>query len=941
MSTLDTDATLDANDAATGPDGLSRAGKVLFNSLEQRMFGQSDVQRLGRYHLIDTLGRGAMGIVYRAYDPDLDRRVAIKVVTLDGEEARARMVREAKVLAKLNHPNVVTVHEVGEDGDDLFVVMEYVDGGTLGDWAKAHPKDEPGRNDALIEFAIQALEGLSAAHELGLVHRDIKPANILIGENGRLRIADFGLARAGAAELEATKPGDSRALESEDDVALTRAGQIVGTPAFMAPEQFKGVADARSDQFGLAVSFYAAFFEQRPFETDSIAALLEAIEGGHVDAPLGVVPNHVRDALLRAMRPNPEERFEDARAMARSLRVGGRRRTRLLGLAGVAAAATVAGGVAWGAAPEPCRDERNRADGVVSPHVARVEALLAESVRPHADELSRRFSIELDRLVDGWSDRRLQACRDARVQEPEKAALAERRLQCLDDGLASVDRALAEIDSLTPDQADGLPSMVEILVGFVRCEDPDRRLADARGRELYERFDLGRVADNRHESEEARENFESILASTEEGELPELRSEVFMRLAVMAVDYSDSEGFSRYTSAAVNEAVRSGDPELQAYAWGLAAKMVPTGESIATLEMFLSLSHTARESAELSDFASANLAASEAELLTKWGFFDRALRVIDEALPRAVRARSVLVASLHGLKSSILQRTGQLDEAERLAKLAVDAAVERLGEHHPDVATLYMHLGQVQSWQGNEEASVETVSHAISIMDARPGRFRENTFAALNGRGDSYGNLGRFDEAIADYDRALEIAESITGANTMLAAVKSSKARVLTVMGRHEDALSLLDEALSSELEKSVGGRDLRADTAILRARVLATLERSDEAKAQLDDAVPWVDEAFGTEGAPRLQAAAELAEVWIEMGDYARADAEVDRFLPQAEQDALFRGMLQRMKAEGLAAQGKREQAKTWAERALESMMEAGVGEAERTAIVELLGSL
>lgn len=941
MSTLDTDATLDADEAATGPDGLSRAGKVLFNSLEQRMFGQSDVQRLGRYHLIDTLGRGAMGIVYRAYDPDLDRRVAIKVVTLDSEEARARMVREAKVLAKLNHPNVVTVHEVGEDGDDLFVVMEYVDGGTLGDWAKAHPKGEPGRNDALLEFSIQALEGLSAAHELGLVHRDIKPANILIGENGRLRIADFGLARAGAAELDSTKPGDARGLESGDDVALTRVGQIVGTPAFMAPEQFKGVADARSDQFGLAVSFYVAFFEQRPFETDSIAALLDAIEDGHVDAPIGVVPNHVRDALLRAMRPRPEDRFEDARAMARALRLGGKRRSRLLGLAGVAAVATVAGGVAWGAAPEPCRDESARAERVVSPHVARVEALLAESVRPHADELSRRFSIELDHLVDGWSERRLQACRDSRVEEPEKAALAERRLQCLDDGLESVERALAEIDSLTPDQADGLPSMVELLVGFVRCRDPDLKLADARGRELFRRFDLGRIAGNRLESKEARENFDAILAATQEGELPELRGEVFMRLAMMAGEESDPDGFSRYTNAAVNEAARSGDPELRAYVWGLAAETIPVGESKETLEMFLSLSHTARESVELSDFTAANLAMNEAQLLTRWGYFERALGAIDEGLPRAVRARSVSAASLYALKSSILQRTGQLDEAERLAKLALDVAQERLGEHHPDVATLYMHLADVQSWQGNEAESVEMSSRAISILDTRPGRFRETIFDALNGRGDSHGNLGRHDEALADYDRSLEIAQSITGADGMVAAVKSAKARVLTVMGRHEEALSLLDAVLSRELGESVVGRDLRADTAVLRARVLALLDRNDEAKAQLEDAVRWVDEAFGTEGAPRLQAAAELAEVWIKLGDHARAYAEVDRFLPLAEQDPLFRGMLQRMKAEGLAAQGKREQAKTWAERALASMKEAGVGEAERAPIARLLESL
>lgn len=175
------------------PPELSRARQLQFHAIEERLFGRTDAARPGRYHLLETLGRRATGIVFKAYDPQLDRRVAIKVLKLAGHDARDRMAREAKALAKLNHPNVLTVDEVGEDGEDLYVVTEYVEGGTLRDWCDEHPLGESGRAAAVLDFAVQALEGLAAAHDLGLIHRGIKPANLLIGADGRLRVADFGL----------------------------------------------------------------------------------------------------------------------------------------------------------------------------------------------------------------------------------------------------------------------------------------------------------------------------------------------------------------------------------------------------------------------------------------------------------------------------------------------------------------------------------------------------------------------------------------------------------------------------------------------------------------------------------------------------------------------------------------------------------------------------
>ena len=915
---------------------------MLFSSLEQRMFGQSDVQRLGRYHLIDTLGRGAMGIVYRAYDPDLDRRVAIKVVTLDGEEARARMVREAKALAKLNHPNVVTVHEVGEDGDDLFVVMEYVDGGTLSDWMAAHPKGEAGRSEALLEFAMQALEGLAAAHELGLVHRDIKPANLLIGKDGRLRIGDFGLARAGTSDLERTVPDAAGIVAADSGDSLTRAGQIVGTPAFMAPEQFRGSADARSDQFGLAVSFYVAFFDQRPFESDSISSLLEAMGRNQVNVPLGVVPNYVRDVLLRAMRAEASDRFEDARAMSRALRAGGRRRTRLFGLAALGLGAASIGAVAWGAAPEACQDERTRIDAVLSSQMPRIDALLAESGRPHADELGERFAHELDGLADQWVERRLHACRDARVREPEKATLAEQRLTCLDDGLQSVEHALESIQTMTPEQADALPSLAEVLRGFIDCEDPDRQVDDARGRELLATFRAAHVAEVRFDFQKSRELFETILASTQKGEAADLRAEVYLRLLSNVSGLGDEEAFREYTKQAVDEAERSGDPDLLAYAWVGAAMTLPVGESPEAMELFLSLSRAARDRGDRSDFTLTRLGYAEATVYLNWGQFDRALEVVAETRIPAERIQSGELAILYMIEASLLQRNGDLDEAERLAEAALEIGIERMGPHHPDVATMYLRLGDIQSWQGDDAQSVETLNLAVEALGERPGFYPQNLFNALSGRGDAYRNMGQFEEALKDYTRAREVAQTIDEDGTVMVAVTDiATARALTMMERHAESLALLDGALSSIPGKTVWGRDVRADASVLRADVLASLGRFDDARAQLEDAEPLVTEAFGEEGVPRLQAAVQVADVWNAIGEHARADEEIERFLTKAENEPMFRGMLERAKAEVLQAQGQTAQARVWAQRALDSMKESGAGEHEFAPILELLDSL
>jgi serine/threonine protein kinase len=290
--------------------------------------GPSDLERgatLGRYIVLGTLGAGGMGVVYSAYDPELDRKVAVKLLHASAHDSigRARLLREAQALARLSHPNIVSVYDVGTHGDRVWVAMELVAGTTLGRWLRGRPREWP----AVLETMIAAGRGLAAAHATGLVHRDFKPDNVMVGDDGRVRVMDFGLARAAASDA-------AHELAGDDDLAprlpalrdaITRAGSIAGTPAYMAPEQFAAASvDARTDQFSFCVAAWEALFGRRPFRGESALELGAAVMRGAIEpAPAGRrVPSWLRKLLIRGLAPAPEERWPTMDALLHALARG-------------------------------------------------------------------------------------------------------------------------------------------------------------------------------------------------------------------------------------------------------------------------------------------------------------------------------------------------------------------------------------------------------------------------------------------------------------------------------------------------------------------------------------------------------------------------------------------------------------------------------------------
>jgi hypothetical protein len=272
---------------------------------------------IGRYIVIDKLGSGGMGEVYRARDPNLDREVAIKVLLGASTPARVqRMVREAQAMARLSHQHLVSVFDAGQDGDRVFLAMELVSGTSLTAWLALEPSWVR-RLDAVIA----AGRGLAAAHRAGIVHRDFKPDNVLVDRDGMVKVADFGLARA--------QPGDtgdpsdpSEGAGSPRTTELTRTGTVLGTPAYMAPEQHAGqIADARADQFALALVAWEAIWQERPFRRDTYAALADAVRHGAVRAPprRRDVPAELETVLRRALAVEPAARYPSVDALLADL----------------------------------------------------------------------------------------------------------------------------------------------------------------------------------------------------------------------------------------------------------------------------------------------------------------------------------------------------------------------------------------------------------------------------------------------------------------------------------------------------------------------------------------------------------------------------------------------------------------------------------------------
>jgi tetratricopeptide (TPR) repeat protein len=444
-------------------------------------------QTIDRFVVLGLVGRGGMGEVYAAYDPELDRKVAIKLLRARGDtgEGRTRLLREAQAIAKLQHPNVVVVYDVGTFGDSVFIAMEFVEGRTAGGWLHAETRTRR----EILQVYLAAGRGLVAAHAAGLVHRDFKPDNVMVTNDGQVRVMDFGLARqigddeppsrAQGAAAAAAGSGDADVSGYDPeatadlgpagvrDVAptsgkylslkLTQTGAMLGTPAYMAPEQFAVQAtDARTDQFSFCVALYEALYGKRPFEGDSFLALMTNVTTGAVtEAPAKAkVPGWMRRVVVRGLATDPDQRFSSMTALLTALETDPTVRLRRIATAFLVLSslggAAVAAHRATSSKVTLCQGGQARLAGIWEPDGARsarkdtIHRAFAATGKSYAQQAFAGVTRMLDEYSAKWTRMYADACEATNVRGEQSSEVLDLRMGCLQDRLAGV-RALSDV----------------------------------------------------------------------------------------------------------------------------------------------------------------------------------------------------------------------------------------------------------------------------------------------------------------------------------------------------------------------------------------------------------------------------------------------------------------------------------------------------------------
>jgi tRNA A-37 threonylcarbamoyl transferase component Bud32/tetratricopeptide (TPR) repeat protein len=437
---------------------------------------------LGRFLVLGLVGRGAMGEVYGAYDPELDRKIAIKLLRArhgDADDHRARLMREAKATAKISHENVVIVYDAGTFGERVFIAMEFVEGHTLRYWLQAQPREW----QEVLDAFLSAGRGLAAAHEKDLVHRDFKPDNVMVAaQGGQVRVMDFGLARFVAAapqgipgllsDLDGTielspgaalapKPANGNRAVSESRDQLTSTGTVLGTPAYMSPEQFRSLAaDARSDQFSFCVALYEALFHQRPFAGQTLQELSENVLAGRVRETTGKtrIPAGVRAALARGLSPRPEDRFPTMKALLEDLvRASSAGRTSFAR----GAAAKLAG--VWEAPVD------GRPAETIEKEAMR-QAFLATG-KSYAATTFAAASAVLDRYAQRWTELYVDACEATHVRGEQSAEVLDLRVSYLNESLDELKALCRLFRDATSQVVDNAVKAATALGTLERCQD--------------------------------------------------------------------------------------------------------------------------------------------------------------------------------------------------------------------------------------------------------------------------------------------------------------------------------------------------------------------------------------------------------------------------------------------------------------------------------------
>lgn len=870
--------------------------------MRRGLFGDNAPHKIGRFDIFSMLGRGGMGVVYEAYDPQLQRRAAVKVMrppafAVDADPQRAqRLLREAQAIAKLSHPNVVTVYEVGSVGDAIYMAMELVEGQTLRKWIAARPRSWR----EVVDVFVQAGRGVVAAHGVGLVHRDFKPDNVMIDTEGRVRVLDFGLARL--AGLEVSSEGDTLELETSSPDVLTVTGMVLGTPAYMAPEQRRSrIAVPQSDQYSYCVTLHEALYGERPPPSDDN----DNDDGRAHVHPARRGPRTVRRIIDRGLSRRPHDRFATMQELVDRLQraVAPIRARWAVAAAGVGAAAVTT--VMWTSLPvasadESCGAASQRADSVwnetrkqaIADHFTRQQRGFTEDAWP-------RVNAEVGERIEAWTLAAEQTCEATRLAHTQTEDVRLWRSLCLESQLTRLDSllnllqrgsahalveatsAMAALDDVSlcdaeraggtavrwPEDPATIVSLqaLDLALAAAKSEEDDNRLSDAllhtqeavaeattigfapmTAKALRQLAHLESAAGH---SEQAETLLGSAIEQAEAGRDDEGAATAWIALVhVVGQELARIDDAKRMFVLANGALTRAGDPPRLRWRW-LATKARihdlagELGEAIRGFETALALA-----SAELGEHHAhlANLLHGYSRALLRHGDAREALAVAQRAQaiaearygPRHPQV-SVHLTSIGNARSSLGQYDGAIAAFERAIKLNGDA----LGPDHPQLGALHNNLGIAYMQTRRPELALPHFERAVIIDLASLGEHHPHRVPAMYGSAMVYFGRGEYDTAEPILREGLEIVRRAWGPEhpdqayltTALADLEIERDQPQRGLQGHRRVLALLEPAFGDQHPRLV-------PTLMGIARALSRLDRTEDAIVALEKAVVIVD---------------------------------------------------------------------------------------------------
>ncbi len=836
----------DTTDTLAGDDTVS-GGAAIAASLEVELQRRRSAQAsaltrgapIGRFIVIERIGAGGMGEVLAAYDPELDRRVAIKLLRSDAAGAKLsalahkRLLREAQAMAKLSHPNVITVYEVGTLESRVFIAMEFVDGCTLSSWMR----QKRGCWREIVDTFVRAGRGLAAAHAAGLVHRDFKPDNVLVGDDGRVRVTDFGLVAA-AGEAPVPTPDPEQSSHSPLAVSLTRTGAVMGTPMYMAPEQHRGQpVDGRADQFSFCVALYEALYGERPFSGASLSELQESVTSGEVRvAPRDTaVPSWLRAVLLRGLRTRPEERYANMDPLLEALErdpTAVRRRWGI-GLTGVALAAVAVLLVlrSAGDRPTPCRDPASRLAGAWDEDTrAQLREAFNGTGRGYASDTAARVESALDAYARTWAGEHTRACEATYVRGEQSEKLMDLRMRCLDRRRQELG-ALTQLLGRKPDREvmDRAVRAVFDLVDPAVCADvdaltaarppPDDPKVRSRVKAIRASIDEAYALLLAGKYDDALDRAKVLAAEAREVDYRQLEGEALWLLASAQKETGAATEARATLGEVIEAAAEAHDDALLAHTW--IKIMVLVAQDLGRNyegQTLVPVAEAAVARAGKDAGLRADLYQGVGGVLFSGGQFLDAQRYLLRALEirQQTFATDLLgISRALGAVGDVYEELGEFDKAAENHRRALSLAEKALGPEHPDLVFHLYSMGLGLQERGELDEARTYLERALAIFEKKLGPEHPLTAYPLTSLSDVYLKLGRVDDATVFAERAVRIREAKPGDAADLAESRLALAEALWTTRRDRPrALALAEQA-----------RDAYADIGEAQAKNLAAVK--------------------------------------------------------------------------------------------------------------------